>query len=82
VNYAKDKLTEIGLKWPKEKKRRSEVRERKSLDRDIEEDRSARKMDCGQLKKWKNPPMDSFENLVGKKERQVDESLKMWVNLT
>jgi hypothetical protein len=47
VNCVEDKLTEIGLKWPKEKKIRSEVRERKSLDGEIEEDRSSRKMDRG-----------------------------------
>jgi hypothetical protein len=42
-----NKLSEIGSKWPKEKKRRSEVRESKSLDGEIKEDRSARKMDHG-----------------------------------
>jgi hypothetical protein len=44
-------LTEIGSKWPKEQKRRSKVRERKSLDREIEEDGSTRKMDLGKLSK-------------------------------
>jgi hypothetical protein len=44
-------LTENGSKWPKEKKRRSKVRENKSLDEKIEENRSARKMDRGQLSK-------------------------------
>jgi hypothetical protein len=31
------------------------------LDEEIEEDRSIRKMDRGQLKKWKNPSLDSLE---------------------
>jgi hypothetical protein len=77
-----DKLTEIGSKWPKEKKRRSEVRESKSLDEEIEEDISTRKMDHGQLSKRKNPPMDSLEHLAGKKERQAGEALKMRFKLT
>jgi hypothetical protein len=34
-----------------------------------QEDRSTRKMDRGQLNKWKNPPMDALEHLAGKKER-------------
>jgi hypothetical protein len=44
ANFTEDKLTEIGSKWPKEQKRRSEVTESKSLDGDIKEDRSARNM--------------------------------------
>jgi hypothetical protein len=52
------------------------------LDEEIKDDRSARKMDHGQLSKWKNPLVDSLENLVGRKERQVGEALKMWVKLT
>jgi hypothetical protein len=51
VNCAEDKLIESGSKWPKEHKRQSEVRERKPLDGDIEEDISARKRDHGQLRK-------------------------------
>ena len=47
MNYAEDKLTEIGSKWPKEQKRQSEVREINLLDGEIEEDISARKMDHG-----------------------------------
>jgi hypothetical protein len=39
------------------------------LEEEIEEDRSARKMDRGKLRKWKNPPIDALEHLVGKKER-------------
>jgi hypothetical protein len=75
-------LTEIGSKWSKKQKRRSEVRENESLNEKIEEDRSARKMDRGQLNKQKNPPMDALEHLVGKKERQAGEALKTWVKLT
>jgi hypothetical protein len=66
----------------KREKRRSEVRESKSLDEEIEEDRSARKMDHGQLSKKKNPPVDALENLMGRKERQAGEALKTWVKLT
>jgi hypothetical protein len=69
-------LTEIRSKWLKKKKIWSEVRERKSLDKEIEEDRSARKVDRGQLNKRKNPPVYALENLVGRKERQVGEALK------
>jgi hypothetical protein len=52
------------------------------LDGEIEEDRSTRKMDRGQLNKWKNPPMDALEHLAGKKEGQVGKALKTWVKLT
>jgi hypothetical protein len=69
-------LTEIRSKWLKKKKRRSEVRENKSLDEKIEENRSTRKMDRGQLSKQKNPPMDALEHLVGKMERQAGEAQK------
>jgi hypothetical protein len=82
VNYVEDKLTEIGSKWPKEKKRRREVRERKSLDREIKEDRSTMNMDHGQLHKKKNPPMDALEHLAREKERQAGEAVETWVKLT
>jgi hypothetical protein len=75
-------LTEIGSKWLKKKKRRSEVRESESLNEKTEEDRSTRKMDRGQLNKRKNPPIDALEHLAGKKERQAGEALKTWVKLT
>jgi hypothetical protein len=42
VNCAEDTLTEIGSKWPKKQKRRSEVRENESLDEKIEENRSSK----------------------------------------
>jgi hypothetical protein len=82
ANCTDDKLTKIGSKWPKEKKRRSEVRERKSLDEEIKDDRLARKRDRGQLSKKKNPTMDALEHLTGKKERQYGKVLKMQVKLT
>jgi hypothetical protein len=52
------------------------------LDGDIEEDKSTRKMDHGQINKWKNPPMDALEHLTGNKERQANEAVKMQVKLT
>jgi hypothetical protein len=52
------------------------------LDEEIEEDRSARKMDCGKLSKRKNPSVDALENLAGRKERQAGEALKTWFKLT
>jgi len=77
VNYAEGRLTEISSKWLKKHKRWSEVRERNSLDEEIEEDRSTRNMDCGKLSKWKNPPVYAWENLARGKERRVGEALKM-----
>jgi hypothetical protein len=74
-------LTEIGSKWPK-KKKRSELRERESLNEKTKEERSTRNMDHGQLSKKNNPSMSALEHLVGKEERQVGEALKMWVKLT
>jgi hypothetical protein len=76
------RLTKISSKWLKKQKIWSKVQERKSLDEEIKEDKSTRKMDCGQLSKKKKPPMDSLEHLAGKKERQVDEALKTQVKLT
>jgi hypothetical protein len=52
------------------------------LDEKIEDDRSTRKMDHGQLSKRKNPPTDALEHLTGKKERQVGEARKTRVKLT
>jgi hypothetical protein len=62
-------LTEIGSKWSKKKKRLSEVRESKPLNKEIEDDRSARKMDHGQLSKRKKMSTSALENLTKKKER-------------
>ena len=69
--------TEDGSKWPKEHKRRSEVRENEFLNEKIKEYISAKKMDRRKLSKWKNQPTDALENLMGKKERQSDEALKI-----
>jgi hypothetical protein len=52
------------------------------LDEEIEDDRSTRKKDRGQLSKWKKPLLDSLEHRTRRKERQDDEALKMWVKLT
>jgi hypothetical protein len=49
---------------------------------EIEDDRSARNMDRGQLNKSKNPPLDALEHRTRRKERQVGEALKMQVKLT
>jgi len=82
VNCAEGRLIKIRLKWLKKKKIWSEVLESKSLDEEIKEEISARKVDRGQLNKRKNPLVDDLENLVVRKERQASEALKMWVNLT
>jgi hypothetical protein len=52
------------------------------LDKEIEDDRSTRKMDHGQLNKWKNPLLDALEHRVRRKERQAGEALKTRVKLT
>jgi hypothetical protein len=82
VNYVEGTLTENGSKWSKKNKRRSEVRESYLLKEKIKEDISTKKMDHGQLSKWKNPSTSALENLTEKKERQAGEALKMWVKLT
>ena len=52
------------------------------LDEEIEDDRSTRNKDHGQLNKWKNPSLDALEHGAKRKEREVGEALKMWVKLT
>jgi hypothetical protein len=52
------------------------------LDEEIEDDRSARKKDHGQLSKQKNPPLDALEHHLRRKERQAGETLKTWAKLT
>jgi hypothetical protein len=52
------------------------------LDEEIEENKSTRRMDHGQLNKRKKPPLDALEHLAGKKERQAGEALKMRIRLT
>jgi len=74
ANCVEGTLTEIGSKWLKKQKRRSEARENKSLDEKIEENRLAKKIDRGQLSKRKNPPIDALEHLAGKMERQAGEA--------
>jgi hypothetical protein len=63
-------------------KRAEKMERSKPLDEEIEDDRSARKKDRGQLNKWKNPPLDALEHHARRKERQVGEALKIWVKLT
>jgi hypothetical protein len=52
------------------------------LDEENEDDRSSRKMDCGQLSKWKKLQLDDLEHPVRRKERYAGKALKMWVKLT
>jgi hypothetical protein len=48
----------------------------------IKEDKASNNMDRGQLRKWKNTPMDTLDHLVKKKEGQAGEALKTWVMWT
>jgi hypothetical protein len=52
------------------------------LDEEIEDERSARKKDRGQLNKRRKPPLDALKHRVRRKERQAGEALKIWVKLT
>jgi hypothetical protein len=52
------------------------------LDEEIEDDRSTRKKDRGQLSKRKKPPLDALEHCTRRKERQAGEALKTRVKLT
>jgi hypothetical protein len=52
------------------------------LEEEIEDDRSTRKKDRGQLSKLKNPSLDALEHCARRKKRQVGEALKTWVKLT
>jgi hypothetical protein len=69
VNYVEDTVTVTGSKRAKDQKIWSEVRERKSLDKEIEDDISARKKDRGQLSKRKNPSLDVLEHHARREER-------------
>jgi hypothetical protein len=69
-------------KREKEKKTLRKVKGRKSLDEEIEDDISARKMNRGQINKRKNPSLDALDHSATRKERQVGEAMKMWVKLT
>jgi hypothetical protein len=66
-------LIENGSKWSKKQKKRSEVRESELLNEKIKEDRSARKMDRGQLIKRKKPPTDAWNT---SRERRKDRLAK------
>ena len=52
------------------------------MDEEIEDDGLTRKMDRGQLKKQRNPPLDDLEHRARREERQAGEALKRWVKLT
>jgi hypothetical protein len=58
------------------------VRKRKSLDDDIEDNRSAKERDLGKLRKWENPSMDALEHCARRKERHAGEARKKRVKLT
>ena len=66
TNCAKGTLTDIGSKWSKKLKRRRKVRESNEK---IKDDRSERKIDHGQLSKWKKTSTSALEHLAGKKEK-------------
>jgi hypothetical protein len=51
------------------------------LDEEIEDDKSTRKRDRRKLNKWKNPPLDSLEHRVRRKERQAGKARKNRVKL-
>jgi hypothetical protein len=48
----------------------------------IKEVKATKKMDHGQLRKWKKTPMGVSENLAEKKEEQDGKALKMRVMWT
>ena len=52
------------------------------MDEEIKDDKSTRKTNHGQLNKQKKPLVYALENLMGRKERQAGEALKMQVKLT
>jgi hypothetical protein len=72
----------LGRSEQKRRKDRAKSEERKSLNEEIEDDRSTRKKDRGQLNKWKKPSLDALEHRARRKERQAGEALKTWVKLT
>jgi len=73
MNCAEGTLIENGSKWSKKWKKRSEVRESESLNEKIKEDRSAMKMDRGQLSKRKKPSTDAWNT---SQERRKDRLTK------
>jgi hypothetical protein len=52
------------------------------LDEKTEDERKERKMDQGQLSKWKNLSLDALEHHTGIKERQADKAREKRVKLT
>ena len=52
------------------------------LDEEIEDYKSTRKKDHGQLNKRKKPLLDALEHHARRKERQAGKALKTWVKLT
>jgi hypothetical protein len=64
------------LKWLKKQKRRSEVKEKLSLEEKIEEDKETKKRDRGQLNKQEKTSTSALKHLMEKKEEQVGEALK------
>jgi flagellar biosynthesis/type III secretory pathway M-ring protein FliF/YscJ len=82
MKCAEGTQTEEGSKWLKKHKRRSEVKESKSLKEKIKEDKATKKIDHGQVSKRKKTLMGALEHLAEKKEEQVGEVLKMWVMWT
>jgi hypothetical protein len=52
------------------------------LNKNIEEDRSEKKVDHRKLRKKKKMSTSVLEHHAGKKERQVGEAHKSWVKLT
>jgi hypothetical protein len=82
MKCAEGTQTEEGSKWLKKHKRRNEVKESKSLKEKIKEDKETKKIDRGQVSKWKKTLMGALEHLVEKKEEQVGEVLKMRVMWT
>jgi hypothetical protein len=69
TNYGEGRVTDIEPKWSKKQKRRREVRENESLNEKIKEERSARKIDRGQLSKRKKTSTSALEHLVKNMER-------------
>jgi hypothetical protein len=55
--------------WVEVRKIAEKMEQIKPLDEEIEDDRSSRKKDRGQLSKWKNPSLDALEHCVRRKER-------------
>jgi hypothetical protein len=53
----------------KREEKMEQSKRKKVVDEEIEDDRSIRKMDCGQLIKWKKMSMSALEHCTGKKER-------------